>query len=195
VQDCVAAVKYLRQLTYVHPKSIVTYGCSNGGDLAFEVASAHPVCALVAEEPATIMLSGVFTTSIPKKGERYTPADSFPICQDPKRYYLRENQELTRAKIARIACPILIVQGDQHPINKFNAEIFIPELRAMRKRLVVKTYEGEPHCFCFSGSRPQAPRPAVALKAFRDIAFFCERYVVKKPVPIDSSLVREIPIS
>jgi dienelactone hydrolase len=188
-------MQYLRQLTYVHPKSIVVYGCSNGGDLALEVASANEVCALIAEEPATIMLSGVFNTSTPKKGDRYTPADSFPICEDPKRYYLRNNREITRSKIATIACPILIVQGDRHPINKFNAEIFIPELRAMHKKPAVKTYPGEPHCFCFSGSPPQAPRPAVAIAAFREMEAFCRRYVVRKPAPIDSSLLRETSVN
>jgi len=192
IEDCLAAVDHLRRLAYVDPKSIVVYGCSNGGDLALEVASATEVCAIVSEEPASIMLTGVFNSSTPKKGERYEPADSFPILADPKRYYGPENQRTTRAKITRIRCAILIVQGDQHPVNKFNAEVLIPELLTAGKKLEVRTYPGEPHCFCFSGSGPQTPRPAVALTAFRTIETFCRSYVATKPVPIHPSLIREV---
>jgi hypothetical protein len=52
------------------------------------------------------------------------------------------------------------------PINKFNAEVLIPELHALGKMVKVLRYPGEPHCFCFYGSGPRTPlraAPAVSL--------------------------------
>lgn len=190
LEDCLAAVHYLRRLRFVDPKSIVVYGCSGGGDLALEIAAATEVCAIAPEEPASVLLTGIFNAKFPKKGERFTPPDGAPITQDPKLYYTPEYQKITRAKIGRIRCPILIVQGDQQPINRFNAQVLIPELRAAGKKLEVITYPGEPHCFCFYGSGPRTPRPAAALKAFHDIDTFYKRHVSTKPKPIDSSLVK-----
>ena len=156
------------------------------------------------------MMAGVFNTSVPKRGERYTPGDSAPIVEDPKRYYLPEHQRLLRAKIARIDCPILLIQGDLTPVNKFNAEVLIPELRALDRKVEVLTYPGQPHCFCFLGtpdtvstglrklgaptepSPPGArpPSPVAQAKAAADIASFCARHVHTKPKPVSSSLVR-----
>ena len=191
LEDCLAAVEHARRLSYVDGKSIVVYGCSGGGDLALEAAAATEVCAIVTEEPASILLTGIFNTMFPKKGERYTPADSGPISEDPKRFYTPEYQKITRAKIARIRCPILIVQGDQASINQFNAEVLIPELRAARKTLEVITYPGEPHCFGFLGGG----RRAAAFKLFRDAESFCRRYLPTKPQPLGPSLVKHTPLA
>ena len=189
LEDCVAAVHHVRGLGFVDPKSIIVYGCSGGGDLALEVAAATEVCAIVPEEPATVLLTGIFNMKFPKKGERFTPADAGPILEDPKRYYTAEYQKITQAKIARIRCPILIVQGDQHPINRFNAEVLIPGLRAAGKTLEVITYPGEPHCFGFHGRRVAGAK--AALKMFQDADAFCQRYLATKPKAIDASLVKQ----
>src|SRR6478672_8353080 len=133
--------------------------------------------------------SGVYNTSVPKHGERYTPADAADISADPKRYYTAEFQKLTRAKLARIQCPILIIQGDIQPINHFNQEVLIPELRALVKDLEVLTYSGEPHCFCFFGEGPKTPHREIALKAFTDMHSFCQRHVPTKPRALDSSVL------
>ena len=194
LRDCLAVVGYMKRLPFVDPKSVVIYGCSGGGDLALEIAAATEVCAILPEEPATHLLAGIYNTSIPKKSERYTPADSTIISEDPKRYYTAEFQKLARAKLARIQCPILILQGDIQPINHFNQEVLIPELRALGKRLEVLTYRGEPHCFCFFGEGAQTPRPDIALKAFNDMQFFCRRHVRTKPKALDSNLVQLVPV-
>src|SRR5262245_59410455 len=191
LEDCVAAVDHLRRLAFVDPDSIVIYGCSGGGDLALEVAAATKVCAIVPEEPATVLFTGIFNAKFPKKGERYTPLDAGPISENPKQYYTPEYQKLTREKIGRISCPILIVQGDQHKINHFNAEVLIPELRNAGKTLEVITYPGEPHCFGFAGNQ----RPAAALKAFQDASAFYHRYLKTKPKPLDASLVKHLPLA
>jgi dienelactone hydrolase len=141
-----------------------------------------------------VLLTGVYNTGIPKKGARYTPADSADITENPKRYYTAEFQKLTRAKLARIRCPILIIQGDVHPINRFNQEVLIPELRALAKKLEVLTYSGEPHCFCFYGEGPRTPRPDIALKAFIDMQLFCWRNVATKPKALDATPVKLVPV-
>ena len=192
--DALAAVTYVRQLPYADRHSVVVSGCSGGGDLALEVAATTDVAAIVPEEPASILLTGVFNKTFAKRGERYTPMDSAPIYADPKRYYTAERQEHTRAKLARIRCPILIIQGDQQPINRFNAAVLIPELRASGKSLEVITYPGEPHCFAFYGSGERTPRPAAALKAFLDTDRFVRRYLRTQPKQLDPRFVKHIPV-
>ena len=132
-EDSLAAVAHVRQLPYVDRDSVVVSGCSGGGDLALEVAAATDVAAIVPEEPATVLLTGIFNTSFVKQGERYTPLDAAPISADPQKYYTPEYQSRTRAKLAKIRAPILILQGDQQPINRFNAAVLIPELRGCRQ--------------------------------------------------------------
>ncbi len=195
LEDCLAAVNHLKRLSSVDPKSAVVYGCSGGGDLALEIAAATEICAIVPEEPASMLLTGIFNTSIPKQGVRYTPGDGAAISESPKRYYTPEFQKLTRAKLARIKCPILIIQGDVQPVNHFNAEVLIPELRAAGKKLEVLTYPGEPHCFCFYGAGPRTPRPETALKAYDDIAAFCRRHVPTQPKALDSNVVKLVPVT
>jgi len=192
--DSLAAVAHVRRLGYVDPESIVVSGCSGGGDLALEVAAATNVAAIVPEEPASVLFTGIFNKAFPKQSERYTPLDAAPISADPKRYYTAEYQKRTRAKIDKIRSPILIVQGDQQRLNAFNAAVLIPELRAAGKTLEVITYPGEPHCFAFYGSGPRTPRPATALKAFLDTDRFVRRYLRTKPKPLKSNIVTHVPV-
>ncbi|MBI3679826.1 MAG: prolyl oligopeptidase family serine peptidase [Acidobacteria bacterium] len=192
LEDCLAAVEHLRGLPFVHKDGVIVYGCSGGGDLALEVAAATTsVRAIVPEEPASLILTGIFHARFPKKGEFLTPADSAPISENPKKYYTPEYQEITRAKLRKIRCPILIIQGDVHAINHFNAEVLIPELKSAGKTLEVKTYPGAPHCFAFAGNR----RPAQALQVFQDTDAFCRRYLPVQPKSIDRSLVQETPVA
>jgi dienelactone hydrolase len=191
VEDCIAASEHLRKLPFVDSSSVVGYGCSGGGDLLLEMAAAGAkLCAIVPEEPATVLFTGVFNSGLPKNGALFTPADAAPISEDPKRYYTGKYKAITRAKIARIQCPILIVQGDVQPINRFNAEVLLPELRQAGKKFETKTYPGCPHCFAFAGNR----KPVEALQAFKDAEEFCRRHVTTKPKSLDASLIREVPV-
>lgn len=195
LNDSLAAVEFLQRLPYVNAASVVVYGCSGGGDLALAVAAEKRVAAVVAEEPASMLFTGVWNNASPKAGERYTPRDTAPIFENPKRYYTGEYQRLTRGKIARIQSPILIVQGDVETllaVNDFNAAVLIPELQSARKALEVITYPGEPHCFAF-GSRPASV--ASALKAFRDTDTFFRRYITTQPKPIDPNLITRVPLT
>jgi dipeptidyl aminopeptidase/acylaminoacyl peptidase len=208
VEDALATVEYVRKLPFVDRQSIVVAGCSGGGDLALQVAARTEVCAVVAEEPASVVTTGLFNTSLPKQGERYTPADAFFLSLDGRRYYTDALQRAFRAKATHIRAPILIVQGDvdreEIRINRFNADVLIPELRALRKQVDVKTYPDQVHCFCDASGIPprtegifaRAPEswPAAALKAFQDIDVFCRRHVRTPPRALDAGLVTFVPM-
>jgi dipeptidyl aminopeptidase/acylaminoacyl peptidase len=85
-EDALAAIDYLRRLPYVDRDSIVVNGTSGGGDLTLAVAAATDVAAIVAEEPASSLFMGIFDKQSPKKGDRFTAEDTFPIHANPKSY-------------------------------------------------------------------------------------------------------------
>jgi dipeptidyl aminopeptidase/acylaminoacyl peptidase len=196
--DSIAVVKYLQGLSYVDEESIGIYGCSGGGDLVLAVAAEEPVAAVIAEEPASVMFTGIWNNSSPKSGELYTAFDSLPVFENGRQYYTDELQQLTREKIARIQSPIFIFQGDGEaslPVNDFNAAILIPELRSAGKTLKVKTYAGGQHCFAFGGFFGHIPGVASqALAAFGDAEAFIRQYVAVKPIPMDSGRLASVVI-
>ena len=63
-----------------------------------------------------------------------------------------------------------------------------------KKSVEVITFPGEPHSFSFESSPARTPRPAAALKAFRDIASFLQRHLPTLPRPLDPALVQQVPI-
>ena len=196
LQDSLATLDYVSKRQFVDAKSIVIWGCSGGGDLALEVAAATDVAAIAPEEPASILLTGIFNKDFPKQGLVHTPADSAPIFEDPKRFYTAQYQKLTREKLGRINAPILLLQGDpDRPdlrINQFNATILVPELRALGKTVEVKSYAGQPHCFAFGGNVPS--RAAISLQAWQDADAFFRRHLPTPPVPVDPKLVTNVAI-
>ncbi|MBI4910799.1 MAG: alpha/beta hydrolase [Acidobacteria bacterium] len=174
LEDCMAALQFMRMLPYVDSRSIVAYGCSGGGDLTLEMACAGDLAAIIAEEPASMMFTGTFNSASAKEGERYTPADSAPITANPKKYYTRAMQKNVDRKLSQMRCPVMIVQGDQSPVNRYNADVLIPALQSWRKVLEVKTYPGRPHCFGFQGR-------AGSEQLFRDVDTFCRKHLPVKP--------------
>jgi acetyl esterase/lipase len=111
------------------------------------------------------------------------------MMQDPRGFYTPELQKLTREKIGRIKFPVLIVHGDQHPINKINHDIIVPEMNRAGKKLEVILYPGQPHTFVFgrSGS-PEATR-----KCFDDCQAFFKKYLPTQPTPLPDSLLKQVP--
>ena len=165
-----------------------------------EVAAATDVAAIVAEEPASMLFTGILNVQSPKEGERFGAGDTTYITDDPSRYYTAEYQEFTREKISRIQSPILILQGDQGGVPpfdgnvpRFNEEILIPELNAAGKDLSVITYPGELHSFAFYSLPERAPRPEVVLRAFEDIDAFLRRHLVTQPIPMDPARIDYVP--
>lgn len=205
IDDAVAVVEHLRKLPFVDPQSIVVAGCSGGGDLALQAAARTNVAAVVAEEPASVLMSGVFHNKLPKKEERYTPADAMFLLEDGPRHLTPELRRTFRAKLAKVNAPIVIIQSDvdrrEVPINRFNADVLIPELRASSRQFDVRTYPGQAHCFCSASGLPRprgraapASWPEAALKAFQDIDAFCQRHVRTRPRALDPALITYEPV-
>ena len=158
--DCLALVRHAKKLTGVDPESVVVYGCSGGGSLALEVAGEEQLAAIVVEEPATVLFTGMMNKTTPKSGSTYKPGDSAEISRDPKKFYTPELQEFTRGKIRKIKCSILLAQGDKSAINRVNEMIVIPELKAAGKELKVITYLASRTVLDFTATAaPNRPRP------------------------------------
>ncbi len=177
--DCLAIVDAVKKIPEVDPKSVVVFGHSGGGSLALELAAEAPLAAIVAGEPATVLFTGTLN-----KQSRF---DLPQMMDEPKRFYTTELQKQTREKIATINCPILICQGDEHPINNVNNEVFIPELKQASKQVEVITYPGQPHSFFF-GSRATGD---AGQKAFNDAHAFLKKHLPTQPVSLDASLVKQ----
>ena len=101
LSDGLATVEFVRRLPYVDPESIVVFGCSGGGDLALEIATRTQICVVVPEEPASLLMAGLLNSSVPKKGERYTPGDGFFLMENPAQFYTPEFQKFLQAKSLR----------------------------------------------------------------------------------------------
>ena len=179
--DCLAIVAAVKELPEVDPESVVVFGHSGGGSLALELAGQTSLAAVVAGEPATVVFTGMLSSE-----SRELDA----MMGDPRRYYTPELQARTREKIAAIACPILICQGDQHPINKVNDEVFIPELKRAGRDVEVMIYPGQPHSFFF-GSLATGD---AGQKVFDDAHAFFRKHLPTRPVPLDGSLVKPVPV-
>lgn len=179
--DCLAVVAHVKKMPEVDPKSVVVFGHSGGGSLALELAGETQLAAIVAGEPASIIFTGTYNKQTRRRPEQAKLMD------DPRHYYTPELQKFTRDKIARISCPVLIVHGDQHPINKINDEIIIPELKDAGKKVEAILYPGQPHLFVFA----QEGSPEAARKCFEDSLAFFSRYTQTKAQALDRTLITE----
>jgi acetyl esterase/lipase len=189
--DCLAVVDYVKKLPGVDPKSVVVWGDSGGGSLALEIAGQSSVCAVVAQEPATVLFTGMYTKESLGGKPPFTSSSGSgrTIMADPKNYYTPDLQRFTREKIAKIGCPIFIAYGNVSSINKINNEIVIPELKDAGKAVEVVLYPNEPHGFSKGVGTAKA-----ALKFFTDTDAFFQKHLPTKPKPLEAALVTSIPI-
>ena len=70
-------------------------------------------------------------------------------------------------------------------------EIFVPELTALGKKVVLIKYPGENHGFYWGRSK----NPAMPLKANRDADAFFRKSIKAQPHPIDETHVKMVPVS
>ena len=71
----------------------------------------------------------------------------------------------------------------------FNNQVLIPELREAGKRIEVKLYPGEPHCFAFNG---RSAEPSNVVRALDDAEMFFRRHLKVAPTPVDPSLFKRV---
>ena len=61
------------------------------GGVATEPMDPHPLRKQAQpREPASMVMAGMFNNRVPKKGERYTPEDSFFMMENPREHYTPE---------------------------------------------------------------------------------------------------------
>ena len=80
--------------------------------------------------------------------------------------------------------------------TKFASQVLVPELRRADKRISVKGYAGERHCFAWDGRTPDGTwqhAPAAA-RAFGDADEFFRSHFLTPPKPISTSLVKHVPL-
>jgi len=139
ILDAIAIVRAVKELPEVDAESVVVFGTSGGGSIGLELAGeeeADPL-AVVIGEPATVLYTGLMTDlSMRDKSMKDYPT-----------LYTDERRKATEAKIARIACPLLIHHGDTHPLKKINFDIVFPAIEKAGKTMVIKHYPGEDHGF------------------------------------------------
>ncbi len=205
--DTLAIVDHVKQMGEVDPNSVVVYGCSAGGDLVLEIAGETKVAATTAEEPFTILFTGMFTKDTPKGGASFTSADVSPLLEDPHSFYTPAIRRVTQERIRKITGPIFIAQGDQRQLlggvdhHKIIDEILIPELKASGKELEERVYPGQNHCFGFGGGLGNGglgggeEAEEAASTFFADMDAFFKRHLPTQPHAVDDSLVEHVPVS
>lgn len=181
LDDCLAVIDYVKKMPAVDPKSVAVLGGSGGGSLAMELAGETDLCAIIAGEPATVLFTGLMV-----RGDRGQAFQE--MMRNPKPHYTPELQKFTRAKIAQIHCPVLILHGDIHPLKFLNQEIIVPELKAAHKSVEYIEYPGQPHGFWWGASDA-----VVGQQVFDESMRFLKPNLITQPAPLDQSLVTEVP--
>lgn len=187
IEDTLEVLRAVRELPFVDAESVALYGGSGGGTLALEVASvSDDLAAIVAGEPATIIYMGMFSRDhvmLDDAGEPTGDRRWDVMNQDAKALYTKKVREFTRRKLSALATPTLVLHGDQHELKRFNLGVFVPEMQALGKPVVVNVYPGEPHGFYWGQGRD----PAQALKANQDADAFLRKHLRVQPRPVDAS--------
>ena len=176
LRDCQAVLDHVRHLPGIDPESLFVFGGSGGGSLALELAGEAKLAAVAAGEPANVLFTGVWTKdNIPQLDA--IMFDPLKFCDNDK------VRSFTRAKIDRIACPVLIVHSDVHSINKINDVFVIPLMKEAGKAPEVCYIPGARHGFYFASRET----PVATLKAFEAIETFFRRYTHTPPKPIEAA--------
>lgn len=194
VDDTLALIQAVQALPYVDSSSVALYGGSGGGTLALEAASvSDELAAVVAGEPATIIYMGMFTrehVDFGADGKVTGDRRREVMSVDPDELYTPELARHTRAKLDGLSTPVLILHGDQHPLEKFNIALFVPEMVAMGKPVTVMRYPGEYHGFYWGRGRI----PTLARQSNIDAEAWLREQMLTKPRPVDESWIEQVEV-
>ena len=149
VDDTTLIVNKASSLDAFDKDNIILYGGSGGAMLAISTASKVDVAAVVAGEPASVLLFAELDES------RERP-DYEAIMKDPKGSYKGKFRKNARAMFKAIDSPILILHGDIHALKKINSELLVPELKRLKKDVIYSVYPGLNHGFYWGNSRAGA---------------------------------------
>jgi acetyl esterase/lipase len=143
IEDVRAVVRATAQLPGIDPRRIALYGGSGGGSIALELGGDAEVHAVIAGEPATVLYTGMLTTG------DYGPR--LEMMASPERFFTPELSERTKAKLATLRSPVLILHSDQHDLRRLNGPIIVPLMKDAGVRVEYREYPGYGHGFYFGG--------------------------------------------
>jgi acetyl esterase/lipase len=181
--DAVAMVEHVKQLPGVDPRSVVIWGTSGGGSLAFELAAEIEVAAIGVWEPGTIIFSGMLTRGN-QVGKVLSP--------DPRRYWTPEIERRTQERLRRLSCPIFVGHGDVHPLKELNFKLFFPEMLRVGKPVQINVYPGMQHGIFYWYDKDRLP---YIKSFFDDCNYMFKKYLATQPVPMDRSAIQWVPDS
>jgi acetyl esterase/lipase len=170
IEDVRAVLKSAVELPGVDPGRIALYGGSGGGSIALELGGDPRVSAIIACEPATVIYTGMLTTS------EYGPR--LEMMAEPERHFTPELRTRTLEKLRQVKVPVLLVHGDMHDLRKLNKPIFLPLMRKAGVKADYLEYAGYGHGFYFGGGDDRWGRGAdlaVVEKVVNDVCAFLKR--------------------
>jgi endo-1,4-beta-xylanase len=195
IDDCVLAVKAVRQLPFIDPKRVGLHGGSHGANLTSRLATRVPVSGAVLCAPAALDLIEVkkslgrgeklvmILSKLVADMEKRYGATAEEIEKDPKKYGYSSG--LT--EVAEVKCPLLIVNGkndDNSPTSII--DVYAKKLRGAGKPVDTYLPENGPHGFYYG--RPDIPEWKEATK--RSVAFFAKCFQ-EQPGKEDPARARE----
>jgi len=148
ILDTLAVIQAVKQLPYVDPHRVAVFGGSGGGNIALELASLTPLQAAILGEPATVIYTGMLTTS------EYGPR--LKMMANPTAYFTPELKAHTDAKLRTVACPLLILHGDVHALHALNHDLLLPRMQAAGLDVTWQLFPGQHHGFYFGHRADQA---------------------------------------
>ncbi len=136
-------IEHLKRLPFVDPASIVFFGGSGGGNVAMGTASlSRDLACVVVGEPATVIMTGLLEHYEDRKSPEFEER-----MRRPNEFLSAERRAEVEELLSRIACPVLVLHSDVHPIQHVNLEVIIPALERLGKPVEVKRYPGLEHGF------------------------------------------------
>lgn len=141
IEDVRAVIQSIAQESSIDSRRIVLFGGSGGGSIALELASDMIVSAVVAGEPATVLYTGMLTTS--------DYSQRLEVMKHPEDYFTEDLRNATLKKLREIRVPLLILHSDQHDLVKLNKPIFLPLMKEAGIDVRYREYPGYGHGFYF----------------------------------------------
>src|SRR5262249_12783554 len=141
--DILSILDHVKKMPEVDSKSVVVWGVSGGGSFALELAGETEVCAIAVEEPATGLISGIFTKETWEKLDDKPPfagKSLRPILSDPERFITDAAKKRSHDKVLKVSCPVFYAHSDQVIFNKLNDLVLVPELKKIKPKLEIKRY-------------------------------------------------------
>ena len=106
------------------------------------MAGETDLAAVAAWEPATVLFCGLMTKDFRGSEE---DKNTKSIMADPGKCFTAQHRQLTREKLSKIRCPVIVTHGDVSALKKINFEFFFPELMNAGKKVTISIHPGMPH--------------------------------------------------